>query len=304
MNAEQPSDDSQSRAPAFSSVTLMLVVICACLGFAGFWLTQKTAEGVGVGIVLSSAFLTAWLIATKQFRWVRISLGLLAIGLLMALCIPTVRTGGGDRRTQCANNLWQIGLALAAYEQKYGSFPPAYVADANGKPFYSWRVLILPELDEQGLYSKLKLDEPWDSPNNAPLSKKMLNIFDCPSDPHLSNLSGETSYLAVVGPHTAWSGTKPRKLSEIKVPSATILLVEAENSGVNWAEPRDLDIGQMPMAVDPFNGQGISSGHADGAWALFADGSTHFLQNNINPKVLAKLLDIGDKDAAALNPAY
>ena len=56
------------------------------------------------------------------------------------------RTTGVCPSRAVRNNLKQIGLALLEYHQKYGSFPPAFVADANGKPLYSWRVLILPEL--------------------------------------------------------------------------------------------------------------------------------------------------------------
>jgi hypothetical protein len=53
------------------------------------------------------------------------------------------------RRPICVNHLKQIGLALHNYYSVYGVFPPAYVADESGKPMHSWRVLILPFLEEQ-----------------------------------------------------------------------------------------------------------------------------------------------------------
>src|SRR5207248_11120546 len=64
---------------------------------------------------------------------------------LPALMLPAVQQAReAARRTQCSNNLRQIGLALHNYAQVYGSFPPAFVADEEGKPMHSWRVLILP----------------------------------------------------------------------------------------------------------------------------------------------------------------
>ena len=52
------------------------------------------------------------------------------------------------------------------YEAQHGCFPPAYSVDKDGRPLHSWRVLLLPYLDEEELYKQLRLDEPWDSPHN------------------------------------------------------------------------------------------------------------------------------------------
>ena len=190
---------------------------------------------------------------------------------------------------------------MLAYQQRHGSFPPAYVADANGKPLYSWRTLILPELDHNNLAQQFHRGEAWDGPNNSNLAKTVLPVFGCPSELGPRGwLSGMTSYVAVVGPNTAWSGTTPRKLSEFKNPGGTILVIEIANSGINWAEPRDLYIGQMPMAINPKIGQGISSDHPGGVNAVFVDGSVHFIPDTIDPKKLAELLDLdGCSDSSA-----
>ena len=55
------------------------------------------------------------------------------------------------------------------YEDEHGCFPPAYVADASGRPMHSWRVLILPYLDQQQLYDQYDFSEPWNGPNNQQL---------------------------------------------------------------------------------------------------------------------------------------
>ena len=107
---------------------------------------------------------------------------------------------------QCSNHLKQIGLALQNYHDAYGSFPPAYMADADGKPIHSWRVLILPYLEQKALYDKYSFDEPWDGPNNSQLHEAAISAYICPSRP--GNSRTDTSFVAVVGAQTAWPGEK------------------------------------------------------------------------------------------------
>ncbi|MFN0054259.1 MAG: DUF1559 domain-containing protein, partial [Planctomycetales bacterium] len=76
-------------------------------------------------------------------------------GILAALLLPAVQQAReAARRTQCKNNLHQIGLALHNYHDAFNSFPPAYIPDASGRPMHSWRVLILPFLDQAPLYQR------------------------------------------------------------------------------------------------------------------------------------------------------
>ncbi len=74
-------------------------------------------------------------------------------GILIALLLPAVQAAReAARRAQCQNNLKQIGLALLNYESTFRSFPPAVFTDDHGKPMKSWRVAILPFLEQQALY--------------------------------------------------------------------------------------------------------------------------------------------------------
>jgi hypothetical protein len=92
-------------------------------------------------------------------------------GVLLGLLLPAVQSARETaRRMQCANNLKQISLAMLSYEQQYHSLPPAFVADKNGRPMHSWRVLLLPYLDCKPLYDAYHFDEPWDGPHNRALS--------------------------------------------------------------------------------------------------------------------------------------
>ena len=112
---------------------------------------------------------------------------LAVIGVLIAFLMPATRTGREPaRRTQCKNNLKQIGLALYSYHDTYHAFPPAYTVDADGKPLHSWRTLILPYSDQAPLYAKIDLSKPWDDPVNAEAyNTRTPNGYCCPSVPGL-----------------------------------------------------------------------------------------------------------------------
>ena len=161
-------------------------------------------------------------------------------------------------------------------------------------------MLILPYLEEQNLAKSIRYEEAWNGPNNAKITQLHLSVFSCLDVVHSKELpSAATGYLAVVGPHAAWTGAKPRKLSEFKDPSKTILAVEDADSGVAWAEPRDLYVGQMSPGINATAGQGISSDHDGGAWVVFADDHVEFLPNTIDPKKLAGMLDIDGQSNTA-----
>ncbi len=164
----------------------------------------------------------------------------------------------------CCSNLKQIGEALQMYYKEHGSFPPAYVADALGMPMHSWRLLILPYMDREDFYNQYDLKEPWDGPHNRRLSETPLGFFRCPWDRTMYD-SATTSYLAVVGPNTAWPGTTGSKLEDFKNgPENTILVVEVTDSDIPWAMPHDLHVGQMPELPGP---PGPSSPHPQhGFW--------------------------------------
>ncbi len=66
------------------------------------------------------------------------------------------------------------------YHATNGSLPKPAITGKDGKPLLSWRVAILPFIEQQPLYNKFKLDEPWDSPNNKALIKEMPPVYICP----------------------------------------------------------------------------------------------------------------------------
>jgi len=66
------------------------------------------------------------------------------------------------------------------YESTHGQMPPAVVYGSDGQALHSWRVLILPYIEQGELYRQFKLDEPWDSPHNIQLLPKMPRVYGPP----------------------------------------------------------------------------------------------------------------------------
>ena len=211
-------------------------------------------------------------------------------GLLLPLVISS-RVNG--RKFHCANCLQQISMAMLIYEADHGSFPPAYVADKNGRPMHSWRVLILPYLGRRDLYEQYHFDEPWDGPHNRTLAHRMPWFYRCPSDTR--NADSMTDYAVVVGPNTAFPGAKAVKLSDI--PDGlqnTLLVVEAAKAGIPWLEPRDLSEDRMQFKINGDPNTEISSYHSQGANAAFCDGHTEFLSDSENARVLKDMVERND----------
>lgn len=186
------------------------------------------------------------------------------------------------------NNLKQIGLGLQVYADIHGCFPPAYIADENGKPMHSWRVLLLPYIEQKALYDQYDFREPWDGQHNRLLADKMPYVYRCWADPTLSTCS--TNYVAVTGTTTGWPGTRPTALSDFKDSTAYALaVVEVAGLDVNWMEPRDLPFEDLKNGVNPKGASGVSSWHAGGAWSLFFDGRALWLDGTTSPTSLKAL---------------
>jgi len=195
-------------------------------------------------------------------------------------------------RTQCANNLHQIGLAMASYSAKFGTYPPAWAVDGKGRATVSWRVLLLPYFDDLAankVYKNVRLSEPWDSPHNrdATAGSGIERFFHCPT---AGSPEDETNYAMVVGPDTISDGPHSVRPGEIKDLSHMIVVAEVVGTGIHWAEPRDLDFKTMPFQINSTIGSGVSSAHRGGVIVLFADGKVHMLSASTDPKIVRAAL--------------
>jgi prepilin-type processing-associated H-X9-DG protein len=209
--------------------------------------------------------------------------------VLIALLLPAVQSAReAARRAQCVNNLKQIALAAHNYVSAMGGFPAAAIVDKGGKPLLSWRVALLPYLDQNPLYQKFHLDEPWDSPHNKELHKYMPAVYGCPS----RNLAGEpgmTAYRVFSNPDALFHPTRRTRIAEVTDGTSNTIMVVESAQAVPWTKPDELPFdkanarGQAPLL-------GAGSRHPGGLNAVFGDGSVRFLKLSINPMVFRALI--------------
>jgi hypothetical protein len=224
--------------------------------------------------------------------WLLAAILLIAAGLWLVHGVQRAREAA--RRSVCEGRLNRIQMALFYYHDAYGRLPPAYIADAEGRPMHSWRVLLLPYLDEQKVYEEYDFSEPWNGPHNRRLEHRTNRvIFHCPSGPYRED-SVVTDFVAVTGPGTAFPGTAALSFEDITDgPENTILFVEIAKSDIHWMEPRDLDVRDMSFVVNDAQRPGISAAHPAGPGVVFADGITVYrLSKSLSPETLRGLTTI------------
>ena len=203
--------------------------------------------------------------------------------LVLGLALPAVQAArNAARRAQSMNNLKQLSLANMMFENANGTLPPACTVSKDGKPLLSWRVAILPYLDQGPLYEQFHKDEPWDSPHNKSLLAKMPPTFHSLRS---NTAAGMTTYLGVAGPHGVFPGAKPVRLADVTDGlSNTIMLVEVPDAAaVPWTKPDDF----VPDLDNPLRGLTVS--WPAGFLAAFADGSVRTISYGIDPKTLKAL---------------
>ncbi|MCS7305520.1 MAG: DUF1559 domain-containing protein [Thermoguttaceae bacterium] len=223
---------------------------------------------------------------TLQFRRPWHDIERAAIGGALAYILLEInRAYRQDPYVQSMNNLRQIGLAMYNFFNGYARFPNNIKKD--GKPLLSWRVHLLPYLEEQELYQQFRLDEPWDSPHNRKLIERMPKVFQSPG---IKTKPGMTVYLGLVGEGTLFEGDKKRRLPDITDgTSNTIMLVEADpDRAVPWTKPEDLPFDpEKPLA-------GLGTARKEGILVLFCDGSVRLLPSQIDPETFRRLAIIND----------
>jgi hypothetical protein len=190
------------------------------------------------------------------------------------------------------NHFKQIGIALQNHHDVHRRFPAPAILDGHGKPLLSWRVAILPFVNERALYGKFHLNEPWDSPHNIALVDEMPEVYRCP----LAKVAdGHTVYLTPRGEGTVFEGPDGTQLRHIiDGTSKTIAVVEVDDAhAVPWTSPDDWPYNPD----DPTAGLG---GHFEGIFLTAGcDAAVHTLQRSIDPEVLRSLISYAGREPVA-----
>ena len=192
------------------------------------------------------------------------------IGVLVALLLPAVQAArAAARRNAAMNNMKQLLLGMLNFESAFGKLPAHAIYSDEGQPLLSWRVQILPFIEDQGLYEQFHLDEPWDSEHNKKLIAKMPAVFSSPQS-GLDISEGKSNYLGVQGEKMLFDGTQNgaqfRTITDGT--SNTIALVEVDDAAAEiWTKPADWEFD----AEDPTKGLGglhpgaiFNAGYCDG----------------------------------------
>jgi hypothetical protein len=192
------------------------------------------------------------------------------------------KTREAANRQRSMNNLKQIALAMHNYAATYdGRFPPPAITSKDGTPLLSWRVAILPYIEQHELYRQFHLDEPWDSEHNKKLLAKMPLQY-LPTNVETKPYT--TFYRVFAGKGSAFDNPEGNKIQDFTDGTSNTILVVEAGDAVPWTKPDPLPFGpnvRLPKLGGETPGQFL---------AAYADGSVHGLPKNIAPDKLRALI--------------
>ena len=193
---------------------------------------------------------------------------------------------GAEAAGDTANSMKQLALAMHNFHDVWNAFPAQSLVDKQGKRLLSWRVMVLPYLEQYALYQEFHQDEPWDSEHNQKLIEKMPAVFRSAGD---NAKPGTTRFVAPLTKRSTMGRVGPAVSMQniVDGTSNTIWLVQADEShAVIWTKPDDLVIDEK----DPIGS--MIGPETKGFWTSFADGSVRFLSRDIDATTLMNLFSI------------
>jgi len=140
-------------------------------------------------------------------------------------------------RMSSINNLKQMALAMHNYHSTYNRLPPAAIRDKNGKPLLSWRVAILPFIEQDGVYKQFHLDEPWDSEHNKKLLDKMPRVY---APLNVEGKPGMTFCQVFTGKGTVFEDPDGNKFTDITDGALEHAAGRRSRQRSPWTKPEDL----------------------------------------------------------------
>lgn len=251
--------------PQWSAILTFLVAILALLYLLHSflrWLSKKLADTAA-----PATWRWSWTIKCVTLVLLAFAAGICAVGMvhqvgwLTSSKYPVIESQSGvfrdaARKMLSGSNMRQLVIAMHNYHSDYDHLPPVFTSSKEGKPLLSWRVLILPYLEQDELFRKFKLDEPWDSPHNRTVLEQnpMPQIFEHPNK--RDGDTKQTYYRALYSKPEAKLAaglTYGQKLTlgtvskEDGTATSALLL---EGDPVLWTKPEDIEFdAKRPLPV-------------------------------------------------------
>ena len=219
-------------------------------------------------------------------------LGVAVVAILIALLVPAVqKTRDAAARAQTMNNLKQMGLAVHSYHDATKQFPSPTMDPFGGAPAeLSWRVTVLPYLDQANMFNQFVPQRNWDDPLNRPFLQQRPPVYVDVWRDEMNKPGEDTRFQYFTGPNTLFP--EPRSVVSIKDItdglSNTFLVAEAQTP-VPWTKPADMVVapnGPLPLPPDQF-------------LVTFADGSVRFIDRRRATDAALRLL-IDPRDGQAI----
>jgi len=200
---------------------------------------------------------------------------------------PKLARQAALHRTRSQNNLKQIGIAVHSYHDAYNRLPADIMDAAGKKALLSWRVQLLPYMEQGALYKEFKLDEPWDSKHNLKLLEKMPDVYRSPRV-KLKN-KGSTVYQAFTGPDAVFGRAAPLRLVNIPDGTSNTIMAVETSTAVPWTRPQDIPFDRKKAVPD------FGKAYGKRPLAVMFDGSTRLLNlDKIKAETLKNAIDPAD----------
>ncbi len=269
--------------------------------------------------------------SVRAFTLVELLVVIAIIGVLVALLLPAVQAARESaRRTQCTNNLKQIGIGLHTYHDVRGVFPAAWyrTPSAEKRPGWAWGSVILPQIEQTPLFDELGVATGIDFPTEAtPLTQTAVATYHCPSaidrpinasrDDH-----GKANYNPVMGtraanvmptdttPDGVFGASSFTRFAEITDGTSNVIAFGEKYRGRKNEQSTNY-LGGIWGGLSPSTGWGAVGGfinatparringtsehafaspHPGGMMFLFCDGSVRFVSETIDGEALEILV--------------